>query len=42
MSVLMLQATRGTELEIEADGDEAEDAVTAIEALIDNLFGEGE
>ncbi|MDZ7686849.1 MAG: HPr family phosphocarrier protein [Gammaproteobacteria bacterium] len=42
MSVLMLQATQGTELEVEAEGGEAEEAVSAIEALIEDLFGEGE
>lgn len=42
MSVLMLQATIGTEIMLEADGDDAADAADAITALIDNLFGEGE
>jgi phosphotransferase system HPr (HPr) family protein len=42
MSVLMLQATIGTELSIEAEGDDEERAVDAIVKLIENRFGEDE
>lgn len=42
MSVLMLQATIGTEVSIEAEGDDAERAVEAIVKLIEDRFGEDE
>lgn len=42
MSVMMLQATRGTEIVVEADGPEADEATGAIEALIADRFGEDE
>lgn len=42
MSVMMLQATIGTEVVIVTEGPEAVDAANAIEALINDKFGEGE
>jgi phosphocarrier protein len=42
MGVLLLCGSQGTELEIEANGDRANEAITAIGALIDDKFGEGE
>lgn len=42
MSVMVLEATQGTELEIIADGDDAEEALAALESLINDKFGEGE
>lgn len=42
MSVLMLAASKGTELEIAADGVDAEDAIEHISALINNRFDEVE
>ncbi|MBL9020405.1 MAG: HPr family phosphocarrier protein [Myxococcales bacterium] len=41
MGVLMLVASKGTSVTIKAKGDRAQDAVTAIAALIDDKFGEG-
>ena len=40
MQMMMLGATRGTELEIAADGDQADEAVDALVALIDSRFSE--
>ncbi|WP_027859319.1 HPr family phosphocarrier protein [Marinobacterium jannaschii] len=42
MSVMMLAASKGTELTISANGDDESDAITAIEALINNRFDEEE
>ncbi|MEX2326352.1 MAG: HPr family phosphocarrier protein [Pseudomonadales bacterium] len=42
MSVLMLAAGKGTELSVRAQGEDEAEAVEAIVALIDNLFGEAE
>jgi len=42
MGVLMLAAPCGTELEVEVDGPDEADALAALEALIDDRFGEGE
>ena len=42
MGVLLLCGAPGTLLDVEATGEHAEEAVTAIGALIDDLFGEGE
>lgn len=41
MGVLMLAAPCGTELVIEADGDDAEAAADALAELVANRFGEG-
>jgi phosphocarrier protein len=42
LGVMTLGAPQGTKIEIEADGDDAEKAVRAIEKLIDNRFNEPE
>lgn len=42
MGVMMLAAGVGTEIEIETEGDDAQAAMDAIRALIDDKFGEGE
>ena len=42
MGVMMLAAGLGAEVEIEADGPDEQAAVSAIEALIVDRFGEGE
>jgi phosphocarrier protein HPr len=42
MGLMMLAAGRGTELELAAEGEDAQDAMVAICELIANKFGEGE
>lgn len=42
MGVLLLCGSQGTRLEVEATGEQAEEAVKQIGALIDDKFGEGE
>jgi phosphocarrier protein len=42
MGVLLLCGSKGTQLDIEAIGNEAEQAVTEIGELISNRFGEEE
>jgi len=42
MGVMMLAAGLGAEVEIETEGDDADAAMTALCALIDDKFGEGE
>jgi phosphocarrier protein len=42
MGVLTLAAATGTELTIEADGDDEKQAMTAVILLINNRFGEDE
>jgi len=42
MGVLLLAAPCGTELTLEADGEDAEEALEALAALIDDRFGEDE
>ena len=42
MGVMMLAAGKGTDVVLETDGDQEQDAQTAILALIDDKFGEGE
>ena len=42
MGVMMLAAGLGSEIEIEAIGDDEQVAVDALRGLIDNKFGEGE
>ena len=42
MGVMMLAAGIGAEVEIETEGDDADAAMTALRALIDDKFGEGE
>ena len=42
MGLMMLGASIGTNVRLEARGADAETAITALTALIDDLFGEGE
>lgn len=42
LSLMMLAAVQGTELSIEADGPDEEQAISAITALIKDRFGEDE
>ena len=42
MGVMMLAAAKGTTIGIETDGDKEQEAMTAILALINDYFGEGE
>ncbi len=42
MQMIILAATEGTAMRIDADGDDAEDAVNALGALFDSKFGEEE
>jgi len=42
MGVLMLAATQGSKIQVEARGEDAERAVKAIEKLIDDRFNENE
>ena len=42
MGVMMLAASKGTQITVKASGDDAQQAITAIGELINNYFGEGE
>jgi phosphocarrier protein len=42
MGVMMLAAGLGSEVEVETEGDDEDAAMTALRALIDDKFGEGE
>ncbi len=42
MAMMMLAAAKGTEIQIKTNGDDEEDAIKAIVALINDRFGEGE
>lgn len=42
MGVMMLAASKGTELELIVDGEDEAEAIEALEHLISNKFGEGE
>ena len=42
MGVMMLAASQGTKLELVVNGEDEEDALTAIIELINDRFGEGE
>ena len=42
MGVMMLAASKGTQLELVVEGADEQDAMTALEALIADRFGEGE
>ena len=42
MGVLTLAASRGTELKIEVDGEDENEAIQSITSLIENSFGENE
>ncbi|MEM9414436.1 MAG: HPr family phosphocarrier protein [Planctomycetota bacterium] len=40
MQIMMLAATKGTELEITAEGPDAEQAIASLEKLVNDKFGE--
>lgn len=42
MAVMMLAASQGTEVDLEFDGDDEQQAHDALIALINDRFGEGE
>jgi phosphocarrier protein HPr len=42
MGVMMLAAAKGTQINIETSGEQEQQAMTAIVALINDYFGEGE
>ncbi|MBB5017061.1 phosphocarrier protein [Chitinivorax tropicus] len=42
MGVMMLAAGRGTVVQLEVNGDDEAEAMAALEALINDKFGEGE
>lgn len=42
MGVMTLAASKGTKIEIETDGEEENEAMDALVALIENYFEEGE
>jgi phosphocarrier protein HPr len=42
MGVMMLAAGIGSEVELETEGDQAQEAMEALLALINDKFGEGE
>jgi phosphocarrier protein len=42
MPVMMLAASQGTEIELVAEGPDEQQAIAALEALINDYFGEGE
>ncbi len=42
MGIMMLAACKGTELLLRAEGSDADEALAAIKALVDNRFGEAE
>lgn len=41
MGLLMLAASRGTSIEVKADGADKEGVLTALQELVDDKFGEG-
>lgn len=42
MAVMMLAASKGTTVHLHADGEQEEEALDALVALIDDYFEEGE
>ncbi|MCL7461473.1 HPr family phosphocarrier protein [Pseudomonas sp. NW5] len=42
MSVMMLAAGKGSDIHISTEGEQAEEALTALQALINDYFEEGE
>lgn len=42
MGIMMLAACKGTELLLRVEGEDEESALDAIEALVNDRFGEGE
>ncbi|MEM7461780.1 MAG: HPr family phosphocarrier protein [Pseudomonadota bacterium] len=42
MGLMMLAAAEGTDIHVTATGPEADEALTALESLVNTRFGEGE
>ena len=42
MGVMMLAASKGTEIELAITGDDEKEMLSDLEQLVDNYFGEGE
>ena len=42
MGILMLAASKGSQIRVEADGPDAQEALEAVEQLIQSKFGEDE
>ena len=42
MGVMMLAAAKGVTISVETNGEKEQEAMNAIQALIDDYFGEGE
>jgi phosphocarrier protein HPr len=42
MSMMLLQASKGTQIELHVDGEDENEALDAIVSLINNKFGEDE
>ena len=42
MNVMVLAATKGTEIELQIEGEDEQQALTAIEKLINDRFDESE
>ena len=42
MGIMMLAACKGTELQLKAEGEDEQEALNAIEYLVNDRFGEGE
>jgi len=42
MGVMLLAASKGTELQLIAEGEDEESAITALNELVSDKFGEGE
>ena len=42
MALMMLAASQGTDITVKTNGNDEEQALTAIEELINDYFGEGE
>ena len=42
MGVMMLAAAKGSQIIVTAEGDDAEQALQALDTLINDFFGEGE
>ncbi len=42
MGIMMLAAAKDSDIIVQAEGDDAEAALNALEALINDYFGEGE
>jgi phosphocarrier protein HPr len=42
MSMMLLQASQGTQIELHVDGEDEKEALDAIVSLINNKFGEDE